>query len=458
MKKIILLTILFVSQVSMQVKSDPRAMGMGGAYLTVAEGFRSVGINPANLAYSPPFTMNIVGAGFGINNSLLSLENYNELNGADLENPLAENYYPKEDVVALTEGKGIHLNATGHLPIPLINYSKDLIAFTSDFIVFADMRIPQSLVELAFLGNELGKTYSFNIQEDILAVNEYALSFAVPYNNFALGFSLKYLQGLSYFGIDQDSSYATFITDTLSFNGSGRYLMRQGIGGSGMALDLGFTTEESPNGWRFGISFINILGSIKWNNPSFIQNVFGDDISALLPVRQNEYYVYEYEINNVNGISLVNEDTDSLFVSDSYAVVETEDGLIRSDEFSDSYINSMDLKEFSIDYPTYFRMGLSKNFNNKLLIVSDLSTGFGQSNFSYNSWKMSIGAEITRYKHFPIRIGYAFGGNHENPISFGFGLHLGAIKFDLGMSLNKGIMLHSAKGLNISTGFIWVLQ
>ena len=42
---------VFITVVS-QTKSDARMLGMGGAYSTVARGYNSVGINPANLAFN----------------------------------------------------------------------------------------------------------------------------------------------------------------------------------------------------------------------------------------------------------------------------------------------------------------------------------------------------------------------------------------------------------------------
>ena len=67
----------------------------------------------------------------------------------------------------------------------------------------------------------------------------------VPYENFGLGITLKYLQGLFYLGIDQDSSYATLKVDSTEVSGNGRILLRQAIGGGGIGFDIGFITKRN---------------------------------------------------------------------------------------------------------------------------------------------------------------------------------------------------------------------
>ncbi|GIS54206.1 hypothetical protein Ct9H90mP29_12480 [bacterium] len=50
------------------------------------------------------------------------------------------------------------------------------------------------------------------------------------------GVTAKYMQGLFYLGVDEDSSSSNIITDDLGIYGSGRYIIRQGVGGQ----DLGW--------------------------------------------------------------------------------------------------------------------------------------------------------------------------------------------------------------------------
>ena len=81
------------------------------------------------------------------------------------------------------------------------------------------------------------------------------------------GITAKYLQGLFYLGIDDDSSKAFLKTEDIGIFGEGDYLIRQGVGGSGIGLDVG-VVSRSNNGWKFGVSLINIVGTITWNKDS----------------------------------------------------------------------------------------------------------------------------------------------------------------------------------------------
>jgi len=55
-------------------------------------------------------------------------------------------------------------------------------------------------------------------------------------------------------------------------------------------------------------------------------------------------------------------------------------------------------------------------------------------------------------------MGYAFGGGAEKSLSFGYGTQRGSLTFDLGISLNGGFSLDSAKGFDLATGIIWKLE
>ena len=61
-RQIYIITILFCFQlVNGQTKRDPRAVGLSGAYTTVAEGIFSVGYNPALItrAHDKPFLLQV---------------------------------------------------------------------------------------------------------------------------------------------------------------------------------------------------------------------------------------------------------------------------------------------------------------------------------------------------------------------------------------------------------------
>ena len=79
-----------------QTNQDARILGLNGAYTTLANGYRAVGINPANLVVYPTNSWNIINFSFGLSNNYFSIENYNVLSGSHLDDSTHENYYPKE--------------------------------------------------------------------------------------------------------------------------------------------------------------------------------------------------------------------------------------------------------------------------------------------------------------------------------------------------------------------------
>jgi hypothetical protein len=278
-----------------------------------------------------------------------------------------------------------------------------------------------------------------------MGLAEYGFSFAVPYEKFSWGITLKYLQGLFYLGIDPDSSFTNVYTDTLNvaFYGDGRYFIRQGIGGNGYGLDLGFTTYDI-NGWKVGISLINALGTIYWNRPSGMKDLLGvDENNGLFTwggqeVLEGQAMVYEFTIDSVNGIGLMENSFEDNFNSTKSVVADTIDG--------------GDPRPFTIRYPSLFRIGIQKQVDPDFLIVSDMVAGFQDRLFVQRKWKWSIGVKFTRFPGFPLRLGYSWGGKDFKQLGLGIGIHKGPIMFDFGLAFRNGIWLHSMKGLALSFG------
>ena len=61
-------------------------------------------------------------------------------------------------------------------------------------------------------------------------------------------------------GVDEDSSSSSLLTDDLGIYGNGKYIIKQGVGGSGFGLDIGVASRPL-NGWNFGLSIMGIGGA-----------------------------------------------------------------------------------------------------------------------------------------------------------------------------------------------------
>ncbi len=432
---------------------DPRSLGLAGATTSLVEGIHAVGYNPARLAFSTKdYSMNLGGLTFGLENNLLSIDNYNLVNGADFIDTLSNDYVNKQTFLEGLPDDGLRIRTSLYMPIPVINWARGITAFSSEVFIFGDMGLPKALFELLMQGNVIGDSLKLTLDEELTGVVEWGFSFAVPRGDAALGFTLKYLQGLFHIGMDQDSSSGYFLTDTTGFKGEGRYLLRQAVGGSGFGLDIGFATREI-NGYRLGISLINALGSIRWHGPSITKDLLGDALQGFMPWGENEYYLYTYRVNEVNAEKfLQGVPMDSLFQTESYTVVETESGLVRSDSLTVDDLADIVPKPFVTNYPALFRLGASKRIEGFGLVTLDLVTGFQDHLWSSRGWQLAAGVEILRMPSFPIRMGVRYGGPENQQLGLGFGIHKGPLQFDMAMAFHNGLWLHTTKGISLAFG------
>ena len=440
--KINIFFLICLSVLISQTKRDPRSVALAGTYTTIADGIFAVGYNPALLAYQQekPFMLQLAGFDFGVVGNYLSLSNLYSLSGDTLfdndKDLLYDNF----------KDNGLTFFSDFHMPIPVLNFASGNMAFTSNMLLMSDIRIPSGLLRLLLYGNANDPELDLTLNYEILGVNEFGFSFAVPYNQFAIGMTLKYLQGLFYFGIDPDSSYANLVTTDEAVYGEGVYFLRQGFGGSGFGVDFGFATQEI-NGWKAGFSIINAIGSISWNKPSMVKdflagpdNKYGneDDIWHMTwggeILDDSSAVLYTYSIDSL-GVSTLT--SDSLFTSEQKIVKDLdEDG---------------NLNEFKTDYPTLFRIGISRRLP-QMVIASDLVAGFENRFYARKKWKWSIALESTKFSTVPLRIGFSYGGSDFKELSMGFGIHKGPVIFDVGLAFRNGLWIHTMKGLNLSMG------
>ena len=332
-------------------KRDPRSVALAGATTTIADGIYSVGFNPGLIAFQKdkPFMIQVGGLDFGLGNNYLSMAAMKALSGDTLDND------EKTMIINRLENNGgLTFDMIGQVAIPGINYASGNMAFTSNIFYMGSYALPAGMARLMLEGNTNNPEIDMTLAMEIMSVHELGFSFAVPYESFAIGFTLKYLQGLFYMGIDPDSSNANFITTPQAVYGSGSYYLRQGFGGSGYGLDIGVATKEF-NGMRFGVSLINALGTIGWNKPSFIKDIIkyplkwdGERLSDSVAV------LYTYKIDSLRADNL---SSGSIFTSSSKVVKNLDE--------------NGKVKQFNVRYPSILRFGVSYK-KNDLNYYSDL--------------------------------------------------------------------------------------
>ena len=413
-------------------KRDPRSVAMAGATSTSADGIYAVGFNPGLIAFQKekPFMLQLGGLDFGISNNYLSMAAMNTLSGDTLDSD------EKSAIINRFQSRGgLTLDLNAQVATPGINYASGNMALTSNILYMSSYALPAGMARLMLEGNANNPDVDMTLGFEIMGVHELGFSFAVPFESYAVGFTLKYLQGLFYMGIDPDSSSANLITTPSAVYGSGSYYLRQGFGGAGYGLDIGIATKEF-NGYRFGVSLINAVGSIGWNKPSFIKDIIdyplkwdGEQLSDSVAV------LYTYKIDSLRADNLSSE---TIFTSSSKVVKNLdEDGKV---------------KQFDIRYPAILRLGLSYK-KDDLLISSDLTTGFENRLYANSRWRWAIGVELYRFPTMPLRMGFAWEGMDRTELGLGAGFHGGPVMIDFGFSFRNGMWIHSMKGLNLSLGF-----
>ncbi|RMF06689.1 MAG: hypothetical protein D6762_08950 [Candidatus Neomarinimicrobiota bacterium] len=440
------MSVLVISLAFPQAKRDPRSVALAGAYSTIADGLFAVGYNPALLAYQTdkPFMLQLIGLDFGLVSNYFSLANLNSISGDTLTDTKKRLLYD-----TYFRDRGLSLYQDVHLPVPVLNYASGNMAITSNLMLINNLRIPSGIMRLLLYGNAHDKRLDMELNLEMLAVAEYGFTFAVPFESFAVGATLKYLQGLFYLGVDPDSSHAELFTTNTAVYGSGTYYLRQGIGGGGLGLDVGLVSQEFNDGWKLGFSIVNLLGRIYWNRPNFIKDFLGgsdrvygnkDDLWHLVwngtVVTDSLAIRYSYTIDSLSAQTL----SDTALFTSSQDVVRNVDA------------NGKPVS-FSTNYPSIFRIGVSKRFPD-LLIASDFYTGFEDHFFARAGWTWSIGAELTRFDSFPLRIGYAWGGQDLKQLGLGFGVHKGPIIFDFALAFKNGVWIHTLKGLDLSASLV----
>ena len=453
---------------------NPENTSLSGASSIAFDDFRSM--NPATMASHKGFTIKLLGASYGVGNNFLSISNYNDINGANFEDPTASKYFSKSEFYSFFN-EGIRLNGQIALNLPFSDIIYNNISFSSKTYFMLDAHIPKSCVELILYGNELNKAYDFSLNNSINIFSESSIGYAQSFNSFSIGMRFKYLQGLAYgefINLSDNSSY--FYTDSTGFIGKAEYLINQGIGGSGFSFDIGVIYKKSQSDWKVGVSLNNLFGKIKWDDNNFTYNSLRDLIEEKLPLRHNEKQYFSINLDTLNAMNMLDMSLDEIYTTESFPVIEfhnlddipfntdsllnnnllilTEYGsyLLKSEELEDNVIRAMDLnvRDRITTYPSYFNLSFQKTLEDDIDFCISLSTGFSNSLRNSEQWNLSSGLLFNRFKNIPITIGISLGGAEKISSGFSIGYKKGPILINYGLKIRDGIFIQSMQGLDLS--------
>ena len=89
--------IIFLNIILCYNNQDARMISLEGAYNTVSEGYKCIGINPANLTKNNKMSISLLNLNINGINNFMTIDRYNKMNGANLEDPNADKYYDKDN-------------------------------------------------------------------------------------------------------------------------------------------------------------------------------------------------------------------------------------------------------------------------------------------------------------------------------------------------------------------------
>lgn len=385
--------------------SNPRSLGLAGAYTSVAKDFEAPLWNPANLSFkdNQGLSLNLISLGAFVENNAFSLSDYNNYNGRFWED------LDKNKILNSIPSTGLNLDAQAEASI--LGLSSGSFALISYATGVSDISLPKGPLELLLLGNQGEDTVSLDgTSGEAYAYATLALSYGRSIyhkgeKEIGIGANLKYLQGIIYQKIVKASGEIRIKESEIE--GESDLILHSASGGKGFGLDLGVSARVSKK-ISFGIFLSNPLSQIRWD-------------------RKTEEKGYQFQIDSLN---LSNSDDDSVVLSEDY---------------------EKDIEPFVTHLPLIARAGFAYQ-SKKLLVSFDWEQGFEEGPGVTKTPKFSLGSELKLMSFLPLRAGVSFGGKEGLNLCGGFGLDFGTVYFDLGLANKKALIPNSSKGVGISLG------
>jgi len=427
---------------------NPVTKALAGANSAVTRGFLCVGQNPANLGMSTPYRtyFQAFGINYYITNNFYSLETGRHF-GRDLT---ADDGALQAEFLRKLPTDGWRFDNGFNSALPFVNFSLGNKALTTNLIYTNDLYLSRPVLDVVFGGVEKGKLYQLDMRWDAMTAIEYAYSMAIPYENIAVGLSLKYLQGLGYYGLDPRYNTGQIVVDTARFLlcGDGEYYFRESYAGRGYGADIGIAVED-VYGWNMGISLLNIGESVKWNSETMISKVLKDLALRLMGQQLRSGLIKTSDIK----LDFKGEDFRYRFTIDSLNAEK----LFRGDSTFQALLQSnkritRDSTVFRVPLPLVLKIGLARRIQPNLLMALDFTASFSDR-FGYTrSWRSAVGFEYTPLPRTPLRVGLAVGGLSGWEFDIGSGLAWGPLHVDWAFGFHRGVWAHTAQGVNFSLG------
>jgi hypothetical protein len=441
---------------------DPRSMSMAKTYNAASSGIYAVGINPANMMFSPDkhfefstvFPMPSISMRAGTN--FMSFTDFNYFFGGENGNARILTPADKLKLSDLFSNSGnvfadISLNEFSAMYKSGPNVGA--FAFTMADYVSISFTVPRSLVDLGLNGNSNNQIYSFNdASTKSWWIREYSLSYAreLPeinqkiFDKIAVGVSLKLVNGFSYVGMDHiNTTLGTGASNQIIGNADMVALMafspsfgkvydfdssnaKSSMGpfpkaaGSGLGIDLGVSASMDKV-WRFALSMTDI-GSIKWDKNTAQYSGQGN-----------------FTVNDL---------------TDKAQLDSLKDKMTGKGSFTSG---------FTTNLPTALRAGVSYTLVDvvpgSMLLAFDYNQGFNDSPGNSKNPRFSIGTDWSPFGWFSFRTGLSVGGIDGFGWALGLGLDTGLIEFNFATSeMGQIVSGNGADRFTVAFGSRWKIN
>ncbi len=391
--------------------SNARSVGLGGASIGLARGVDASIWNPANLGLpdNGRLSISLINLGVGIYNNSFTLQQYNTYNGSfwdenDIENIL--NSIPSD---------GMEISLTGNCQIA--SFSSGRIAFSIEALVQSKAKLGKDFFDFVLHANSQKEEHLFDdCDGEMWGIMSYNFSGGIPirvsrFQHFAIGGTIKYLQGYGYMKIAETRGYRR--TTSAGENAAGSMKINYASLGRGVSFDIGVSAKLNQN-FSMGLSLKDFMNNIEW-------------------YKDTNYRYYSFSMDSVNLFNVLKEDS-----------------IIFTEETSEK------ISRMSSTLPVELHLGIAYSKPNYTFVL-DYVQGFRDRAGSSPKPMFATGIEFLPVPWLPLRTGFSVGGDDMFSTSIGWGFKLGALALDFAASNRGGFILINQKGAQLAFGIGWWL-
>lgn len=389
---------------------DARSLALAKSFTSLARGYQSIGINPANMALDKNGNMSleIFSVGANLNNNSFSLSDYNKYNGEYLTQA------DKDYILSRVPDNG--LEGAVESGLSTFSMTRGSIAFGITGDGDGRANIDKQVLELIFNGNTIGDSMDIsNALGTGIAHVDFNLSYAsklteMPWGTVNWGVNVKYIYGIAYMNIEEADAYLATHEDGI--NSGGAVQVKTSEGGSGFGMDLGFSANYNDR-WNFSLALTNFISKISWSKKNKLNT-----------------YLFTW-----SSLTLENSD---------------EDSVINSDEIKES------IGSFSAGIAPQLALGASTSYKS-LLLSFDYKQGLKNQGRVSSTPELAVGCEASFLNKLPVRLGFSVGGVEGSSSAVGFGFRFRPFFMDFAYMSTGSLIPIGGQGLGLacSSGFMF---